>query len=752
MKAISKPKHPLAVTLLFFFFLITGILTCGGEDMCVYATTLSGSGIQDDPYIINNSEDLWTFAELVTSSTTKNECAKVADGVTEIDTTIRGEQINQKWKPICTSIYSNLYTGVFDGNGATIKIDADRAQSYDDNSGLFGVLGDGGEIRNVTTAGSSKANKYAGGICGTLYSETAKIVNCHNTATITATQNGAGGLVGQLYKGQILSDSTLSNSGTVTAESQAGGLVGYVGSDSSIIVSGSIINTGAVTATTGGQAGGLIGDGGSNTFSIYADDDILNTGEITAKGSDAAGGLIGKSTGTLSIISYQGMLKNSGIVTSDNHAGGIAGTLVSYNSCTIQADKGIQNTAAITGGTKYQGSFVGGVFGDYSSSALLSTPNGCIQNIGTVTCSATGSYVGGVMGRYNSGQTASKLSNSGAVSGTGSYTGGIIGLWSDTTSGLSDACNTGEVTSSDSSTTALGAIVGCFQGTSVTDVYHMNDLPCLGDDKKSGSITNCYCLDTNTQAMECETKKTAVEFKNGALAYLLDGTGESRNQTLLWGQKIGTDNAPVLCGDTVYLNGSTYSNTTQQPSFVPSTDSGSSSSQTSEAVDKTEQTKDTDSSDSSDAALAAGEVIKNEADGAAYVAKETKDGSLELAIKKPENKKQTKIVIPDTVAVGGISIAVTSIEKNAFKDNKKLTKVTIGENIKAIGAGAFKGCTKLKTIKIKSTGLTAKTLSKNAFKGIPAQTTIKVPKEKLAAYKKLFRSKGLSSKVKIIGY
>ncbi len=32
------------------------------------------------------------------------------------------------------------------------------------------------------------------------------------------------------------------------------------------------------------------------------------------------------------------------------------------------------------------------------------------------------------------------------------------------------------------------------------------------------------------------------------------------------------------------------------------------------------------------------------------------------------------------------------------------------------------------------------------------QTIIKVPKEKLATYRKLFRSKGLSSKVKIIGY
>ena len=95
---------------------------------------------------------------------------------------------------------------------------------------------------------------------------------------------------------------------------------------------------------------------------------------------------------------------------------------------------------------------------------------------------------------------------------------------------------------------------------------------------------------------------------------------------------------------------------------------------------------------------------------------------------------------------------VTSIAKNAFKNNKKLKTVTVGKNVSKMGANVFTGCKKLKTITIKSTKLTAKTLSKSTFKGITKATTIKVPKKKLSAYKKLFKSRGLSSKIKVKAY
>ena len=187
------------------------------------------------------------------------------------------------------------------------------------------------------------------------------------------------------------------------------------------------------------------------------------------------------------------------------------------------------------------------------------------------------------------------------------------------------------------------------------------------------------------------------------------------------------------------------------------------------------------------------------ADDKASVTVEVTDvAKKEVEYKEPANKKAKTVSIPATVKIDGVTYKVTKVDDNAFKNNKTVTKVTVGSNIKTIGknafsgatklktvsigknvteiganafkgcssltsvtlpskatkigANAFNGCKKLKTIKITSTKLSSKTVAKNAFKGLTKATTIKVPKEKLSAYKKLFKQKGLSSKVKVIGY
>ena len=124
----------------------------------------------------------------------------------------------------------------------------------------------------------------------------------------------------------------------------------------------------------------------------------------------------------------------------------------------------------------------------------------------------------------------------------------------------------------------------------------------------------------------------------------------------------------------------------------------------------------------------------------------------EVEYKEPVNKKAKTVTIPATVKINGTTYKVTKISDNAFKGNKIVTRITVGKNIKSIGKNVFSGTTKLKTITLKTTKLTQKTVSRNAFKGISKSATIKVPKKKLSAYKKLFKSKGLSSKVKVKGY
>ena len=116
---------------------------------------------------------------------------------------------------------------------------------------------------------------------------------------------------------------------------------------------------------------------------------------------------------------------------------------------------------------------------------------------------------------------------------------------------------------------------------------------------------------------------------------------------------------------------------------------------------------------------------------------------------KPANKNITSANIPSVVKIGGKRYKVTEIAANAFKDCKKLKKVIIGKNVSNIGKKAFYGCSKLQTIKVKTSKLVSNRIGKQAFKGIYKKAVIKVPKKQLKVYKKLLKTRGIGKKVKI---
>ena len=100
-------------------------------------------------------------------------------------------------------------------------------------------------------------------------------------------------------------------------------------------------------------------------------------------------------------------------------------------------------------------------------------------------------------------------------------------------------------------------------------------------------------------------------------------------------------------------------------------------------------------------------------------------------------KNITTLSIPATVKYNGISFKVTAINKNAFKNKKKLKSVTIGKNVKTIGASAFLGDKKL--AKVKFSGTAIKSIGKNAFKGIKKNAAFSVKKSKKKFVKKLLK-------------
>ena len=106
-------------------------------------------------------------------------------------------------------------------------------------------------------------------------------------------------------------------------------------------------------------------------------------------------------------------------------------------------------------------------------------------------------------------------------------------------------------------------------------------------------------------------------------------------------------------------------------------------------------------------------------------------------------KKKNQIIIPDTVTWNGVTYQVVSISANAFKNNTKLKKISIGKNVKKIGKKAFYGCKNVKQLSIKSKQFTDKKIGKDSFAKMGKGMTVRIPKEKYAYYKKLLVKKGI---------
>jgi hypothetical protein len=96
----------------------------------------------------------------------------------------------------------------------------------------------------------------------------------------------------------------------------------------------------------------------------------------------------------------------------------------------------------------------------------------------------------------------------------------------------------------------------------------------------------------------------------------------------------------------------------------------------------------------------------------------------EAIYKGPKNKNIKNVVIPATVVINGQLYKVTKIASKAFAKCKKLESVTIGPNIKEIGAKAFTCKTKLKKVEVQNFygSLKAKGIKSDAFKSTNDET------------------------------
>ncbi len=74
----------------------------------------------------------------------------------------------------------------------------------------------------------------------------------------------------------------------------------------------------------------------------------------------------------------------------------------------------------------------------------------------------------------------------------------------------------------------------------------------------------------------------------------------------------------------------------------------------------------------------------------------------QLRFEGTTSKTAKTITIPATVKYKGITCKVTAVASKALKNNKNVTKVKLGKNVKKIGSKAFYGCTKLAAVQMYS--------------------------------------------------
>lgn len=120
-----------------------------------------------------------------------------------------------------------------------------------------------------------------------------------------------------------------------------------------------------------------------------------------------------------------------------------------------------------------------------------------------------------------------------------------------------------------------------------------------------------------------------------------------------------------------------------------------------------------------------GSIIKDTKSKALYKVLSTKASSMTVEYLKPTNKKVKNVSIKAVITYKNKKYKIVRVADKAFKNCKKLKKVTIGKNVKKIGKKAFANCKALRKVQIPK-GLKKNKIPKNAFAGCSKKLKIKV--------------------------
>ena len=258
-----------------------------------------------------------------------------------------------------SSDYSSCvsYTGVFEGNGHTIK---GLVMNNEDNqecpmAGLFCGL-ENAIFENLVIDSSCSFTGSSAGALSVSLAGSLTVTNVTNKADVSGSYEVGGfvGIIGYLNQRTEVAFKDCVNDGNITGWSMLGGFVGDMKNNKDLSMTFSdCINNG----NNSGKyiVGGFVGKNTENENMKITISNCTNNGICTGE-SGHVGGFVGSYASDDVTINISNFV-NNGLITGDNSIGGFFGS-VRYINTNITISNSM-NTGMITGISSYIGGFVG---------------------------------------------------------------------------------------------------------------------------------------------------------------------------------------------------------------------------------------------------------------------------------------------------------------------------------------------------------------------------------------------------------
>ncbi len=427
----SAKAFSVTLALLAIAICLASVPLTDGEDAVAQTSDTSevfayGSGTEEDPFTIENLEQLEAFRDSVNEG---NDYARQFIQLTK-DAFI---ELKPGWIPIGNSARTNtvtddtrVFSGTFDGNGGMIsKLDSTGykpgQESLDGNEfvyGLFGFLNnatvknlwldgvninidriqtESGEllgdtvgalagfalgnvkIDNVSVRGEVTGYNAVAGVVARSYGTSIEITECTNYADITATdaKEGKAGGISAIISSQN-TGSTITNSAnqgleidgvidqSVISAIHSGGILGYSGDGTVTILDCYVGNSTVTSPTPGPEVEATYAGGivGKGNLTTITSPDVISVDVSTTWYSGGVLGGTGSSSAEI-VIDSDFFLENL-TVTSENRAGGIVGYLLAKSAIIDGTNGGQIDSTSISVTSDTGDNFVGGVIGAFT--------------------------------------------------------------------------------------------------------------------------------------------------------------------------------------------------------------------------------------------------------------------------------------------------------------------------------------------------------------------------------------------------